>query len=264
MGNPNLGEVRGILIAFENTSGQNMIDAEVWVNELRLSNLDERGSWAAIGRMDMILADLGNIAVSVNNRSTGFGSIEQKINERAITGFTQLDIATNIDAAKLLPKQAKISVPVFAGLNKTQENPEFDPFDKDILYADQIKNADASKRDSIKRASIDESTIKTLNFTNVRFLPGKNNTILSPSNFDFSYSYSELQQTSPLIELNQVVKHRGSIGYTFNNSGKTYQPFTKFIKSNSPWLSLIKDINFSPAPSLISYRTIFDRQFELH
>ena len=261
MGNPNLGEVRGILIAFENTSGQNMIDAEVWVNELRLSNLDERGSWAAIGRMDMILADLGNIAVSVNNRSTGFGSIEQKINERAITGFTQLDIATNIDAAKLLPKQAKISVPVFAGLNKTQENPEFDPFDKDILYADQIKNADASKRDSIKRASIDESTIKTLNFTNVRFLPGKNNTILSPSNFDFSYSYSELQQTSPLIELNQVVKHRGSIGYTFNNSGKTYQPFTKFIKSNSPWLSLIKDINFSPAPSLISYRTIFDRQF---
>jgi len=89
-----------------------MIDAEVWVNELRLSNLDERGSWAAIGRMDMVLADLGNIAVSVNNRSTGFGSIEQKMNERAKTGFTQLDIATNIEAGKLLPRQAKISVPV--------------------------------------------------------------------------------------------------------------------------------------------------------
>ena len=211
MGNPNLGEVRGILIAFENTSGQSVIDAEVWVNELRLSNLDERGAWAAIGRMDLVLADLGNIAVSVNNRSTGFGSIEQKMNERAKTGFTQLDIATNIDAAKLLPKQAKISVPVFAGLNKTQENPEFDPFNKDVLYTDQIKNADASRRDSIKRASIDETSIKTLNFTNVRFLPGKNNTMLSPSNFDFSYSYSELKQTSPLVELNQVVKHRGSI-----------------------------------------------------
>jgi cell surface protein SprA len=261
MGNPNLGEVRGILIAFENTSGQNMIDAEVWVNELRLSNLDERGSWAAIGRMDMILADLGNIAVSVNNRSTGFGSIEQKMNERAKTGFTQLDIATNIDAAKLLPKQAKISVPVFAGINKTQENPEFDPFNKDVLYTDKIKSVSGAIRDSIKRASIDESTIKTLNFTNVRILPGKNNTILSPSNFDFSYSYSELQQTSPLIELNQVVKHRGSIGYTFNNNGKSYQPFSKLIKTNSSWLSLIKDFNFTPSPSLISYRTVFDRQF---
>ncbi len=261
MGNPNLGEVRGILIAFENTSGQSIIDAEVWINELRLSNLDERGSWAALGRMDMVLADLGNIAVSVNNRSTGFGSIEQKMNERAKTGFTQLDIATNIDAGKLLPKQAKISLPVFAGLNKTQENPEFDPFNKDILYADKIKSASGAMRDSIKRASIDETSIKTLNFTNVRFLPGKNNTMLSLSNFDFSYSYSELQQTSPLIELNQVVKHRGSIGYTFNNNGKSYQPFSKLIKTRSSWFSLIKDFNFSPAPSLISYRTIFDRQF---
>jgi cell surface protein SprA len=261
MGNPNLGEVRGILIAFENTSGQNMIDAEVWVNELRLSNLDERGSWAAIGRMDMLLADLGNIAVSVNNRSTGFGSIEQKMNERAKTGFTQLDIATNIEAGKLLPKQAKISVPVFAGLNKTKENPEFDPFNKDVLYADKIKSVSGAIRDSIKKASIDETSIKTLNFTNVRFLPGKNNTMLSPSNFDFSYSYSELQQTSPLVELNQVVKHRGSIGYTFNNKVKSYQPFSKLIKTKSSWFSLIKDFNFSPAPSLISYRTNFDRQF---
>ena len=260
-GNPNLGEVRGILIAFENTSSQTYIDAEVWANELRLSNLDERGSWAALGRMDVVMADLGTIAVSVNNRTTGFGSIEQRMNERAKTGFTQLDIATNIDAGKLLPKQVKISLPVFAGINKTQENPEFDPFDKDILYADKIKNADASKRDSIKRASIDESTIKTLNFTNVRIMPGSRNTMLSISNLDFSYSYSQLQQTSPLIEMNQVVKHRGSIGYTFNNTGKSYQPFSKLIKTNSKWLSLVKDFNFSPAPSLISYRTIFDRQF---
>jgi cell surface protein SprA len=129
------------------------------------------------------------------------------------------------------------------------------------LYADQIKNADASKRDSIKNASIDQTTIKTLNFTNVRFMPGKNNTMLSISNLDFSYSYSQLQQTSPLIELNQVVKQRGSIGYTFNNSGKFFQPFSKWIKTKSPWFSLIKDFNFSPTPSLISYRTVLDRQF---
>ena len=260
-GNPNLGEVRGILIAFENTSSQTYIDAEVWANELRLSNLDERGSWAALGRMDVVMADLGTIAVSVNNRTTGFGSIEQRMNERAKTGFTQLDIATNIDAGKLLPKQVKISLPVFAGINKTQENPEFDPFNKDILYADKIKSVSGAIRDSIKRASIDESTIKTLNFTNVRIMPGSRNTMLSISNLDFSYSYSQLQQTSPLIELNQVVKHRGSIGYTFNNTGKSYQPFSKLIKTNSKWLSLVKYFNFSPAPSLISYRTIFDRQF---
>ena len=77
-GNPNLGEVRGILIAVENTNSSSAIDAEVWVNELRLSDLDERAAWAAIGRMDLVLADLGTVAVSVNNRTSGFGSIEQK------------------------------------------------------------------------------------------------------------------------------------------------------------------------------------------
>jgi cell surface protein SprA len=261
-GNPNLGEVRGILIAVENTNSSSAIDAEVWVNELRLSDLDERAAWAAIGRMDLVLADLGTVAVSVNNRTSGFGSIEQKMNERSKTGFTQLDIATNIDAGKLLPKQANISLPVFAGINKTQENPEFDPFNKDILYKDKInRTKDAFKRDSIKNASIDQTTIKTLNFTNVRFMPGKKNTMLSISNLDFSYSYSQLKQSSPMIELNQVVKQRGSIGYTFNNTGKSYQPFSKLIKSKSPWFSLIKDFNFSPTPSLISYRTVFDRQF---
>ena len=260
-GNPNLGEVRGILIAIENTGLSATVDAEVWVNELRLSNLDERSAWAAIGRMDLVLADLGTVAVSVNNRTSGFGNIEQKMNERSKTGFTQLDIAANIDAGKLLPKQAKISLPVFAGLNKSQENPEFDPFKKDVLYTDQIKNADVIKRDSIKNASIDQTTIKTLNFTNVRFMPGKHNSMLSISNLDFSYSYSQLQQTSPLIELNQVVKQRGSIGYTFNNSGKSIQPFSKLIKTKTPWLALIRDFNFSPTPSLISYRTLLDRQF---
>jgi cell surface protein SprA len=83
----------------------------------------------------------------------------------------------------------KISLPVFAGINKTQENPEFDPFNKDILYADKIKSVSGALRDSIKKASIDESTIKTLNFTNVRVMPGKRNTMLSISNLDLSYSY---------------------------------------------------------------------------
>jgi cell surface protein SprA len=57
------------------------------------------------------------------------------------------------------------------------------------------------------------------------------------------------------------VKHRGSIGYTFNNNPKSYQPFSKLIKTTSPWASFIKDFNFTPAPSLVSYRTNFDRQF---
>ena len=261
MGNPNLGEVRGILIAFENTSTQQQINAEMWINELRLSELDERGSWAALGRMDLVMADLGTLAVSVNNRTAGFGTIEQSMNQRAITGLTQVDVAANIDAGKLLPKQARITLPVFASINKSIETPLYDPFDRDVLYQDKMNSLSQPKKDSVRNASTDQTTIRTLNFTNVRFLPGKNPNLLSLSNLDFSYSFSQLVQTSPLIEANKLTKQRGAIGYTYNHNGRSLEPFKKLLKNASPWFAWVKDFNFNPSPSLITFRTVLDRQY---
>ncbi len=261
MGNPNLGEVRGVLISFENTSTQQQIDAEMWINEMRLSNLDESGSWAALGRMDLVMADLGTIAVSVNNRTAGFGTIEQNMNQRAKTGLTQVDVATNIDAGKLLPKQTRLSLPVFASINKSIEAPLFDPFDKDVLYQDKLNNLSGAKKDSVRNASTDQTTIKTLNFTNVRFMPGQKTSLISLSNLDFSYSYSQLVQTSPLIEANKLTKQRGAFGYTYNNNGKSIEPFRNILKNASPWFAWARDINVNPAPSLISFRTVLDRQY---
>ena len=261
MGNPNLGEVRGVLISFENTSTQQQIDAEMWINEMRLSNLDESGSWAALGRMDLVMADLGTIAVSVNNRTAGFGTIEQNMNQRAKTGLTQVDVATNIDAGKLLPKQTRLSLPVFASINKSIEAPLFDPFDKDVLYQDKLNNLSGAKKDSVRNASTDQTTIKTLNFTNVRFMPGQKTSLISLSNLDFSYSYSQLVQTSPLIEANKLTKQRGAFGYTYNYNGKSIEPFRKILKNASPWFAWARDFNVNPSPSLISFRTVLDRQY---
>ena len=68
MGNPNLGEVRGILLGVENT-GQESLCTEVWFNELRLQQLDEKGGWAALARTDIKLSDLGTLSVSGSARS---------------------------------------------------------------------------------------------------------------------------------------------------------------------------------------------------
>jgi cell surface protein SprA len=259
MGNPNLGEIRGILISFENGTNNNL-DAEMWMNELRLSEMDEHGSWAALGRMDLVLADLGTIAVSVNSRTAGFGSIEQKTNDRAKTGITQVDIATNIEAGKLLPKQVKVSIPVYAGYNKTIETPQYDPFNKDILYSQEIKNLTGAARDSVRNLVADQTTIKTINLNNVRVMPSGKPSLISISNFDFSYGLSQLDQTSPLILENKITKQKGGFGYTYNHNGKPIEPFKKWLSKSTPWLGLIRDVNFNPSPSLISFRTMFDRQ----
>ncbi|MBV9961989.1 MAG: cell surface protein SprA [Parafilimonas sp.] len=264
-GNPNLGEVQGFLIAVENETDAT-ISTEVWVNELRLSKIDDKGGYAALGRIDMQLADLGTLSVSANTYSYGFGSIDQQINQRAKDNMFQYDAALNIDAGKLLPQKAGISIPVYASINKTILTPEYDPYDLDILYKDKLKMATtAAQRDSIKKAAADITTIKTLNFTNVRFAQaGAKPHLWSISNFDFSYSYTEFEETNPLILENDIKKYHGGFGYTFNQSSKFKEPFKNLIKNKSAWLTPIKDINFNYIPSLISFRADINRQYGIY
>ena len=263
MGNPNLGEVRGILVAVENPiQNDYTISTEVWLNELRLSGIDEKGGWAALGRVDMVLADLGTLTVSANKYTQGFGTIEQRANERAKDNLMQFDIAANIDAGKLVPKKARLSVPIYASINRSVRTPEFDPYDKDVLYAEKISKSPEAVRDSIRKAAVDQTTIKTINFTNVRVMPGSGKPgLLRLSNFDFSYAFSQTEQSSPVILQNRVVRHRGGLGYTFVGQNHFIEPFKKIIKGKSPWLSFIRDANINLRPSFLSFRADINRQF---
>ncbi len=262
-GNPNLGEIRGILVGVENPYKPDApaISTEMWVNELRLSDMDERGGWAALGRVDLTLADLGTLSVSANTRSQGFGTIEQRVNERARDNLMQFDISTSIDAGKLLPRQARLSLPVYASINRTVLTPEYDPFDRDIRYTDKLRLAPESLRDSIRKAAIDQTTVRTFNVTNARIQPGKRQGLLSISNFDFSYSFTQTEQSSPVIDKNKITRHRGGIGYTFNAQSKYIEPFRKLLKTNSRWFTFIKEFNFNLRPSYISLRADIQRQF---
>ena len=57
---------------------------QIWVNELRLTEFDEKGGWATNSRITARLADFGNITLSGNVSTVGFGSIEKSINERQV------------------------------------------------------------------------------------------------------------------------------------------------------------------------------------
>jgi len=123
LGDPNLGEVKGMLMGLENV-GQETVCAEAWFNELRLSRLDEKGGYAAVGRVDVNLADLGTLSLAGSIKSTGFGTLEQRVNERSREDQYQFDVSTNLDLGKLLPKNAAIQLPVYASVNRTSSTPE--------------------------------------------------------------------------------------------------------------------------------------------
>lgn len=262
LGNPNLGEVRVFFLGVENRKRDNAC-SEVWFNELRLSQLDEHGGWAALGRVDIKLADLGTLYISGSARSAGFGTIEQRVNERSRENFTQFDVATNLELGKLLPEKSGMSIPVYAGISQTVTTPEYDPYDLDVKLKDKLNGTPPNRRDSIRENAVDVRTIKTLNFTNVKRnnTNGKNPKLWSIENIDVSYSYYKEEQHNPLIESNEIVRHRAGLGYNYTSTPKYVEPLKKTIKSRSAWYDLLKDINFNPLPSLLGFRADVNRQF---
>ena len=262
LGNPNLGEIRIFFLGIENRGRSQPACAEVWFNELRLGNLNEKGGWAAIGRVDLKLADLGTLYVSASSRSQGFGTIDQRINERAREDYTQLDVATSLELGKLLPAKAGISIPFYANISKTISTPQYDPYDLDVELKDKLSHASGSQKDSIRDDAVDVRTIKTFNFTNVKKINtnGKKQKPWSIENVDVSYSYYKEEQHNSLIESNEVTRHRAGLGYNYVSDPVYWEPLKKAVKSRSPWYSLIRDLNINPKPSLLGFRADVNRQ----
>ena len=262
LGNPNLGAIQAFFLGVQNVRRPGVC-TEVWFNELRLTDISEKGGWAAVGKVDLKLADLGTVTVAGSNRSAGWGSIDQSTNQRSLEDDKEIDVATTLDAGKLLPKKAAITVPIYAGLTKTTSTPEFDPYDLDIKLADKTKAAPKAQQDSIRKQAVDATTIETLNFTNVH----KNNNTgkkLKPwsiENVNLSYSYIRSEHHSPLATEDELITHKAIFAYNYTHTARYIEPFKKLIKSKSPWLSLIRDFNFNPMPTVLGFQANFNRQF---
>jgi len=262
LGNPNLGSVGAFFLGVQNVR-QPSICTEVWFNELRLTDISEKGGWSAVGRVDIKLADLGTLNISGSVRTAGFGSIDQSTNQRSLDNNTQIDAATNLELGKLLPKKANMSIPVYAGITKTTSTPEYDPYDLDIKLKDKVKAAPGASKDSLKEQAVDATTVQTLNFTNVHKIAptGKKLKVWSIENFNVSYSYTRSEHHSPLAEEDELVTHKAGLNYTYNRTAKFWEPFKRVIRTRSPWLALIRDFNVNPIPTVLSFQGSIDRQF---
>jgi cell surface protein SprA len=264
-GNPNLGEVRGIFVGVANPERPDgpSLSAEVWINELRLSELDESAAWAAVGRVDMQLADLGTLSVAASQRGVGFGSIDQRVNERSREELRQFDLSLQIDAGKLLPKNLGVTLPVYASINNVIRTPQYDPYDKDVKLKDRLKNCPNNDCDSVKQVARENQTTKTINLSNIR-IAGKQGAkphFWNISNFDMSYNWLKQTLTSPIVTKDLVKRERAALGYNFAPQPLNWEPFKKVIKSKSPWLTWVKDFNLNPVPSNFGFRFDVSRQF---
>ncbi len=276
VGTPNLGSVKTIMIGVRNPKKQTLADhddmlpksAEVWVNELRLTDFLDKTGYAATARVRANLADLGDVASSISYSSAGFGSIEQKVNETQKDNITNFDVATNIELSKFLPPKTGLKIPMHYDYSSSVSNPKYNPLDPDVQLADDLATyPTTAQQDSIKQLVQDYTTRKNLNFMNVR-KERVGASLAKPKfydveNLDVSYSYAEIYHRNVDIEYDIKKTYRGGLGYNFVNNPKSVRPFAKigFISKYSIF-SLLKEFNFYYTPKLMSFRTEMLREYE--
>ena len=279
VGNPNLSRVKTIMIGVRNPK-KTSIDSdddglskcgEIWVNELRLTDFNEYGGWAANARFTTRLADFGTVTMAGNMSTIGFGSIEKKVNERQKSDDYQYDLSSNLELGKFFPEKYGVKIPMHISSSEQISNPQYNPLDPDILLSTSLEAIGTkSEKDNLKHITQDYVSRNAINFTNIRKISTQNKggngdsktpKIYDLENFTVSYSKNEMFIRNINTEKNNTKTYRGALTYNFNTRPKNIKPFSKLKIGKGPYARLIKDINFNTMPKSFSFRSDFDRMY---
>lgn len=268
-GSPNLQGIKTIMIGVRNpgkSSNQAWPDdglakcAIIWVNELRLSDFVSEGGSAAVAQLQTQLADFANISMSGNYSGINWGSVESRVQDRQRNQRIGFDMNATVQLGQFFGKKAGVSLPFFYGYSLGIINPEYDPFNPDVKLADY----DLSTRLLKSSRGQDFTERKSYNFTNVRkeLKAGGKANLLSISNFNASYSYTENMHRDFNTNYDRTKTWTSGLNYNYSFSNKPFEPFKKWKPvQKSKWLALIKDININLLPKNISFTNDLMRSY---
>ena len=264
-GNPNFGLVRTLMVGVKNNDLRNDIQGEVWFNELRLADMDNKGGMAAVLNIDTNFADFATVSASGRKSTIGFGTLEQGPNERSREDVQQYNIVTNVNMGKLLPQKWGVNLPFNYAVGEETITPEYDPFNQDIRLKQLIaETPEQNKKDNIRNRAIDYTKRTSINFIGVRKerQAEQKQHVYDIENFTFSQSYNEVERHDFEIEEYVDQQANSSIDYSYAFKSKPVEPFkkNKMMQKSNYW-KMLSDFNFNYLPSTINFNTNINRQY---
>ena len=266
VGNPDLSSVQVMMLGVKNplTKDQQPYSACIWMDEFRVTDFVNSTGHAAVGRANAKLADFATVSLSGRYMGIGFGSIDQKISQRNLNEQMDYGVQSNVSLDKLLPEKIGLKIPLFVSYDRSTSTPKYDPTNPDIkLDASLGAVEDPVKRESLRQILIDQSTKRSINITNLsKVKTGKNPKahVYDIENVSLSASYSDGIRTSYLIAENSTLQYKAGVRYNFSGSPKNLEPL-KNIKVKSPYFALIKDINLTLMPAMLSFTADVNRSY---
>jgi cell surface protein SprA len=265
VGQPNLGNVRTVLIGVRNPKKRLAGDgddgltksAEVWINELRLTEFDQKGGWAANARVAATLADFANVSVSGRASTVGFGSLDQNVSEFQQEEVRAYNLQSSFQLGKFFSQESGLRIPMFFGRSEEWITPRFNPLDPDIEFDRALNNIEnPNDQDSLQEAAQNYTRRRSLNFTNVRKTrsgKGQNNPMpWDVENISLTYSFNEVFRRNINTVFDRSVQHSGNINYTYRTKPLSVEPFKNIKWLQAQELAFIRDFNFYFYPKSFS------------
>ncbi len=259
-GRPSLGNITTIVIGVRNYANTSK-DLVLWVNEIRLSGIDNKGGYAGNASLNFNLGDFATVNANASIATVGFGNIDQKPSERAQSDNVAFNINTTVNVDKFLPEKSGMKIPFNYSYTQTIEDPKYNPIDSDVTF-DKAPNKEELKK--VARTYTQQRSIGVVNMRKERvnlertakFYDVENLSVTTVFNDDY---YRDIYTTKNLTQY-----LRGNIDYSYNFKPYVLRPFNKMISDTAKsynYLRWAKEINFNPIPTRFSFRTEIDRNY---
>ncbi len=261
LGNPSLSDVRVLLIGVRNNSATTK-DGIVWVNELKVTDFDESGGWAARATATLNMSDIATVNLGTHIETAGFGGVDQSLNERRMDDYHQYNVAVQADLGRFLPEAAKLRAPIYYSVTHERTSPKYNPLDQDVLLSDALDDcSNEHERDSIRAYAVEESKIQNFSISGLKFdVRSKNPMPWDPANFTFNFSFTKQHKNNPTTEYENTNDYRGSLAYSYSPYIKPFKPF-KGLKGKSKNARFLKEWELQWLPNNISFLTSMSRYY---
>ena len=142
-GKPQISRVKVLKTGFRNLSDQQKMTGEIWLDELRVSDVEKNSATAYRASLSMQFADLVKVSMDIQRDDADFHNVQQQFG----TGDNSIaaNISGNISAHKFLPESWGLNIPISLSHRESKKQPKY------ITGSDiRIADLDESLQDTLE------------------------------------------------------------------------------------------------------------------
>ncbi len=265
--NPSLTQIRYMSIGIANPGDENgggkTLNGQVWLNEMRLIDIDDTPGWAYRLSSSFNLADFGTVRFNMSQTDPNFHRLDRNFGSRQTS--RRWEIGASFSLQKLLPQnwQRGTELPINYTRTENIVSPQYIPGtdilisgamerQKEQLVESGVEPAEAQRM--VEEIRIESQTVRiTDSYTapNIRLQIPTDRWYLRETinNLRFGFNYNNTRDRSPTIENRQSWSWQARSTYQLTFSRNNYwQPFQSLF-DRVPLLDHYKDVRFFYSPA---------------